>query len=378
MFKFVLSAGLLAACAVLSNGCSQVKDIFLKPSPSFLSMEEANEQIAEAEPCCGGDIFNGQIINVTKSFEKEFLFDIKEAQAFNFPTGKSFFKIFQIPINTTYLSVQVESAIINTTFKPRIDFYNGSRRLISTVKPNAFKYRESPISDGTLSTKIIINNASAQPGRELAYMVVYTTSAELSQSTPIMHPAVKRAKALQLDVPDMPDMLIPHSPIGAVTIGFNFRHDETSTTDNLLSYLDGPLIGGPLTGALGIGGEESNRQEDVVLASGEVYSVSSQREGTTAVISTDSKGNSLVNSSDISGTNLERAGSSNLTFAGDAENKQSLPPMMKETEDMYNNMIKEAVKAGDFEKALKLVSEAQRAGSESAQQAFIDAAKDHK
>ena len=49
--------------------------------------------------------------------------------------------------------------------------------------------------------------------------------------------------------------------------------------------------------------------------------------------------------------------------------------MMKETEDLYNGMIKKAVQSGDYEKAMSLVAEAQRAGSSSAKQTFIDAIK---
>jgi pentatricopeptide repeat protein len=40
--------------------------------------------------------------------------------------------------------------------------------------------------------------------------------------------------------------------------------------------------------------------------------------------------------------------------------------MMKETEEMYNNMIRSAVKSGDISKAMKLAAEATNAGSATA------------
>lgn len=367
MLKSIFSVGLAATVFLSVVGCSNLSDVFFKPAPSFLSLEDANKELAEAKVCCEKDIFNGQIINVTKTSSENYKFDLENAQAFDFPTGKSFFRIFQLPINATHLSINFESEIINTTFKPKIDFYNANKQLVSTIKPNAFKYRDSAITDGFLSTKIVVNNASAKPGREFAYMVIYTTRNELAETTSMMHPEVKRAIARNLTPPKFDDVKIPHSPIGTVNITFKFRQEDQSAMDELISYLDGPLIGGKDS-------DENNRQENVVLASGEVYSVSSQREGTTAVISTDSKGHNLVNSNDIAGTNLESAGKS-LENNGANSSGGTQVVMMKETEDLYNGMIKKAVQSGDYEKAMSLVAEAQRAGSSSAKQTFIDAIK---
>lgn len=49
--------------------------------------------------------------------------------------------------------------------------------------------------------------------------------------------------------------------------------------------------------------------------------------------------------------------------------------MMKETEELYNSMIRKAIEAGDYEKAFALVAEAERAGSTTAQKTFIEASK---
>ena len=365
LFKSIFSVGITTAVLLSAVGCSAISEMFVKPAPSFLTIDKANKQIEEARVCCENNIFNGQIINVTKTSEESYKFDLENAQAFNFPTGKSFFKIFQLPVNVSYLSINFESEIINTTFQPKVDFYNARKQIVSTIKPNAFKYRDSAFTDGVLASKIVINNASAKPGRELAYMVIYTTDSNRAETTSMMHPEVKRAIAQNVVPPHFDDIKVPHAPIGTVTISFKFRQEESSAVEDLMSYLDGPLIG---DGAAG----ENNRHEDVVLASGEVYSVSSQREGTTAVISTDSKGNSLVNSNDVAGTNLENVG---RTAQAAQSSNQPQVSMMKETEEMYNGLIKKAVQAGDYEKAMSLVGEAQRAGSDTAQQTFIEAVK---
>ncbi|MNZ68552.1 maltose regulon periplasmic protein [compost metagenome] len=49
--------------------------------------------------------------------------------------------------------------------------------------------------------------------------------------------------------------------------------------------------------------------------------------------------------------------------------------MLSETETFYNSQIEKAVKAGDIDKAMQLVSEAERAGSTKAKSVFIDAVK---
>ncbi|QSE72901.1 transcriptional regulator, partial [Aeromonas media] len=51
------------------------------------------------------------------------------------------------------------------------------------------------------------------------------------------------------------------------------------------------------------------------------------------------------------------------------------PAMLSETETFYNSQIEKAVKAGDIDKAMQLVSEAERAGSTKAKSVFIDAVK---
>ncbi len=49
--------------------------------------------------------------------------------------------------------------------------------------------------------------------------------------------------------------------------------------------------------------------------------------------------------------------------------------MLSETEAFYQSQIEKAVKAGDIDKAMKLVNEAERAGSTKAKSVFIDAVK---
>lgn len=50
-------------------------------------------------------------------------------------------------------------------------------------------------------------------------------------------------------------------------------------------------------------------------------------------------------------------------------------PMLNDTESYFNNSIRQAVKAGDIDKALKLMNEAERLGSTTARETFIGSVK---
>lgn len=50
-------------------------------------------------------------------------------------------------------------------------------------------------------------------------------------------------------------------------------------------------------------------------------------------------------------------------------------PMLNDTESYFNNGIKQAVKAGDIDKALKLMNEAEKLGSTTARKTFISSVK---
>ena len=363
IFISIFLSSILAGCSTLSK----VTSVFTESSPAFLSVDEAKEQIAQAKTV--DNIFStNKIESVTKTSDKDYLFDINNADAYNFSTGKSFFRLFQLPLNTTYLSMQFNVSISTTTFLPRIDFYNKDKKLVSSLKPSAFKFRDSQLGNGFLVSKLIINNVSAKPGREFAYMVIYTTDEALNTKTPIINPLIKQAIALRNDIPsNAPDILIPHSPIGEMNIVFSFKEQEESLTENLISYLDEPLFGGD--------NGQSNRQQNVILATGEVYSVSSQSEGSTAVTSTDSSGKTYTpndaNAAFVADTNNQVINPVQTPNANNAQAPQA--KMLPETEKFYNELITKAVAEGDISKAMNLVGEAQRAGSISAQQAFIEA-----
>ena len=350
MRKLVLLTSFLTLTA-----CSTVTDVFTKPSPSFLSYKEGEEQLLAAEACCSdGNIFDKDMVSVTSALDQKYFIDADNTRAFNFPTGKSFFKVFQLPLNVAYLQIEMEATIITTVFQPRVDFYNKDRKLVSTLRPSAFRYRDSFMGDGSLSAKMAINNAGAAPGHEFAYMVIYTTDEARADTTSIMNPETKRQEARNLQKTELPNIQIKHSAIGEINVTFRFRQKEDDVTNDIISYFDGPLFGGE---------GKSNREENVILANGKAISTSSQSIGSTAVVSLDGSGNEVVNAS---------SGVSNMQNQAMGGNAPA-GSMLKETEELYNKLIRNSVQNGDLSRAMSLVGEAQRAGSATAQQTFVDA-----
>jgi maltose operon protein len=347
---------LLTSSFLLSlTACSTVSDIFLKPAPNFLSREEGFKQIKEAQTCCNGDIFNTKkFINVVKDSDENYNFDLESAEAFEFTTGKSFFRVFQLPLNTKNLTITLDALLSTTGFLPEVDFYNTDKIKVASIKSHAFKYRENMIGNGKLEAKFHINNAAAPKGKEFAYMVVYTSDKAIEQTTGVTHPEVKRAIALNTTIPDFDKIQVKHSPIGVVNVIFTFKHqgqDTNDVVDDFFEYLSGPLIGG---------NDADNRTENVVLANGVSYSTSAQTIDSPAVKSHDSEGNEVPNKASNDYTN---------------NYSSNFGKMLKETEDMYNKLITEAVEKNDIEKAMQLLNEAKMLGSTTAQETFIKAVK---
>lgn len=337
------------------TACSTVSDIFLKPAPNFLSKEEGFEQINKAQICCNGDLFNTKkIVNVVKDSDENYNFDLESADAFDFATGKSFFRVFQLPLNTKNLMITLDALLSTTGFLPEVDFYNTNKIKVASIKSHAFKYRENIVGNGKLEAKFHVNNAAAPKGKEFAYMVVYTSDKAIELSTSVTHPEVKKAIALNTSVPDFDKVKVKHSPIGVVNVIFTFKHqgqDTNDVVDDFFDYLSGPLIGGKDT---------DNRTENVVLANGVSYSTSAQTIDSPAVQSLDSEGKEVPNK-----TTNDNSNNYSSNFGN----------MLKETEEIYNKLITEAVEKNDIEKAMQLLNEAKMLGSTTAQETFIKAVR---
>ena len=156
-------------------------------------------------------------------------------------------------------------------------------------------------------------------GQQKIYVLVFTTEKDLQQTTKLVDPAKAYAKGTGNSVPDIPDPLARHTTDGLVKLKVS--------TNSASSVLVGPLFGSSGPGPVTVGNTAAP-----------VYAAPA------------------------------------APAAAPAPAKKA-EPVLNDTEEYFNNAIKQAVKRGDVDKALKLLDEAERLGSTTARSTFISSVK---
>ncbi|AXV22460.1 transcriptional regulator [Aeromonas veronii] len=247
--------------------------------------------------------------------------------AFNFPEGKSYYAAFKLPTNSGDLKITVAGLIDKTLFNPTVLLLDSQFKPTRTIGADIITYKPARMLDGDRVEGVFTIDRSyvGNPNNE-TYMVIYTTQATLSQTTQAMSPSKMMAKSLSVQDYGAKDPLIPHSAWGVVKIDV----EDMSAS------------------ALGDNFYKPVYQEAI--------------DANTPIV--DATPNKLV-------VPVATA----ATAVAGATAAKPAPAMLSETEAFYQSQIEKAVKAGDIDKAMKLVNEAERAGSTKAKSVFIDAVK---
>ncbi|MFG1173067.1 maltose operon protein MalM [Erwiniaceae bacterium CAU 1747] len=153
-------------------------------------------------------------------------------------------------------------------------------------------------------------------GQKQIYLLVYTTRQDLTTTTQLKNPAKAYAEGVGNAVPSIPDPIASHVSSGQITL--KVKAEQGS-------------------GNIMIGQVFNQPQPQPVVV------------GSTAAPAA--------------------AAPAPAAPAAKAE------PMLSDTESYFNQGIRQAVKAGDIDKALRLMNEAERLGSSSARQTFISSVK---
>lgn len=149
-------------------------------------------------------------------------------------------------------------------------------------------------------------------GQKQIYLLVYTTKQDLTKTTQMVNPAKAYAAGVGNAVPDIPDPVARHTSSG--TLSLKVRAEQKS--------------GNVMIGQVFTSSEPAT--QPVMVGS---------------------------------------------TAAPAAAPAAPAAPMLNDSEAFFNDAIKKAVKAGDVDKALKLLDEAERLGSKSARATFIESVK---
>lgn len=165
-------------------------------------------------------------------------------------------------------------------------------------------------------------------GQKQIYLLIYTTTRDLAQTSTMINPAKLYAEGASNAIPDVPDPVVQHINTGTLSL-------KVKSEQNSGNIMIGKLFG-------------SGDSKPVVVGSTRAATASVQP--------------------NIS-TPAPMAAPAMAAPAAKSE------PMLNDTEKYFNDGIRKAAKAGDIDKALKLMNEAERLGSTSARATFISSVK---
>ena len=219
---------------------------------------------------------------------------------------------FALPADRGSLEITLSSiATGKTVYAPNVLVLDEQMRPAAFYPSSYFPYQQP----GIVSSDRLEGTLKLTPalGQKHIYLLVYTTRQDLAETTQMVNPAKAYAAGVGNAVPDIPDPIARH------------------TTTGLLSI------------------KVSAEQKSGNVMIGQVFPSSAPAAAPVVVGST-------------------------APAAAPAVPKTNAP-MLDDSESYFNDAIKKAVKAGDVDKALKLLDEAERLGSKTARKTFIDSVK---
>ncbi|WP_163304852.1 maltose operon protein MalM [Enterobacter ludwigii] len=232
---------------------------------------------------------------------------------------------YSVPANIGELTLTLSSEVNQQTsvYAPNVLILDQNMAPSAFFPSEYFTYQEP----GVMSADRLQGVMRLTPalGQQKIYVLVFTTDKDLQKTTTLVDPAKAYAKGTGNAVPDIPDPIARHVTDGLIKLKVS--------TNNASSVLVGPLFGSSGPGPVTVGNTAAP-----------VYA---------APVAT-------------------AAAPAATAAPAPAKNAE---PVLNDTEEYFNNAIKQAVKRGDVDKALKLLDEAERLGSTTARSTFISSVK---
>lgn len=232
---------------------------------------------------------------------------------------------YSVPANIGELTLTLSSEVNKQTsvFAPNVLILDQNMTPSAFFPSEYFTYQEP----GVMSADRLEGVMRLTPalGQQKIYVLVFTTEKDLQQTTTLLDPAKAYAKGVGNAAPDIPDPIARHTTDGLVKLKVS--------TSSASSVLVGPLFGSSGTGPVTVG-----------------------------------------NTAAPAYTAPAATAAAPVATAAPAPAKKA-EPVLNDTEEYFNNAVKQAVKRGDVDKALKLLDEAERLGSTTARSTFISSVK---
>ncbi len=317
---------------LLALGISSGAQAFLKTAGNVLPRSEAITTL-EQQPSCCESLVELDFAPLSSDFDDVEVIGTNR-QVFGFKTGKSYVLAYRLPIGD--YSVRVTSLAKNDEiFSPNVLVLDEQYQVQQVYPAAKFKYSESGMTqpDRLEGLVPILQSAGAR------FLVIMTTNADLGKTTTFTHPERIRARTQSLADPGVADIEGTHSPMGSILLSIE---GASAVLDE-----DGDFV---------------DRWTKSLFGSDEQPVKSKPDSETVVQMASEVPDSSAVKSPAVAKSTSKAVASATAT-------------MLPESEAFYNQLIEKSVGEGEIDKALKMVEEAERAGSTTARQTFIDAVK---
>ncbi|WP_145538311.1 maltose operon protein MalM [Yersinia alsatica] len=222
---------------------------------------------------------------------------------------------FALPADRGSMEITLSSLVSNNQlFSPSVLVLDEQMRPAAYYPSSYFTYEKAGIMVNDRLQGVM--KLTPALGQKQIYLLVYTTREDLAKTTTLLAPAKAYAMGVGNAVPDIPDPIAKHTPTGNLKI--------------------------KATAEQGMGNIMIGLMQPAAQSAPVVVGNSAQPAAVAAPTSAPAK---------------------------------PAEPMLSETETYFNQAIKDAVKSGDVDKALKLLNEAEHLGSTSARKTFISSVK---
>lgn len=222
----------------------------------------------------------------------------------------------ELPADQGSLEVNLSSLMKNReVYAPNVLVLDNHMQPAAFFPSSYFSYQKPGLSSGNRLEGTM--KLTPVPGQQKIYLLIYTTTRDLAQTSTMINPAKLYAEGANNAIPDVPDITVRHASTG--TLNLKVKSEQNS----------GNIMIGRLFG--------NNDPKPVSVG--------------------------------------QQPAAQPMTPAPAPAPAAKAEPMLNDTESYFNNGIRQAVKAGDIDKALKLMNEAERLGSSSARATFVSSVK---
>ena len=317
---------------------------------AFSPASTASSALAQASSCCNSW---QELPYVSLNIGKTFVDLNSKSPVYEFKDGKSYIGAYKLPTHSGDLKITAAAQIDKTVYYPRIVMLDSQFRVTRVIGDDLFTYKPAQLLqlDRIEAVFTVDRSRVGNPNNE-TYMIVYTPANKLGETTTILHPAKAFARAHSTVEPSVKDPVITHSAWGLVELQFE---DISTYAGKENVYV--PEYGDKIKLA-NDGVYVDVNKKPVVAPNKLVVAPAADVATGAAVVATTSA--------------VVATAASNTAGATSAVSSAAMLP---ETETFYNQQIQKAVASGNIEKAMALTNEAERAGSRTAKQTFVNAIK---